>query len=370
MENKEKPEKINGLKTIRIDGKITLLSALSHIGESLGIDSYLSSDIIIGPDGKPVECFLYSGNSFRGILRDMAAKYLLDKLGGVAVPLETFHLLFSGGSIGGAQSLDIDQARLYRKMLPAFSIFGGGVGNQIMEGKLKIGSMYPLVAECQRVLPEKFRDENAPSWKKWTYEKSYTRRDDSKQENLRKYIFEEQEEKIYLPGGQQNRQQALLEDGSPVDEKDPAQARKEQLQQKKKDGPATQMRYTVELMAAGAVFYQRIYLQDMTDLELGAFVSALHEFQKAPFLGGKSGTGHGLCEIEYEWSYPGDKEPRGVFLRVSENVLWLSRPAEEAKQEYDDFLQRIYNEYLEEKAPELKQLLAGEKAAKVAGEKK
>jgi len=363
MQNERKAEKINELRTIRLDGKITLLSPLSHIGESLGTDSYLSEDLIIGPDGQPVECFLYSGNSYRGILRDAAAKYLLDKLGGVAVPLETFHLLFSGGSIGGTQSLDIDQARLYRKMLPAFSIFGGGVGNQIMEGKLKIGSMYPLVAECQRILPEKYRDKNAPSWRKWTYEKSYTRRDDSKQENLRKYIFEEQEEKIYLP---ENQQQALLPDGSPIEEKDPLQARMEQLEQQKKkkkekDGPATQMRYTVELMAAGAVFYQRIYLQDMSDLELGAFVSALHEFQKAPFLGGKSGTGHGLCEIEYEWSYPGDKESRGVFLKVSENTMWLSKPAEEAKQEYDDFLMKLYDGYLEEKAPELKQLLAGEK---------
>ena len=180
--------KINELRTIRLDGKITLLSALSHIGESLGTDSYLSEDIIIGPDGQPVECFLYSGNSFRGILRDMAAKYLLDKLGGVAIPLDTFHLLFSGGSIGGPQAVDIDQARAYRKALPALSIFGGGVGNQIMEGKLKIGAMYPLVKECQRVIPEKYRDEKAPSWKKWTYEKSYTRRDDSKQENMRKYI--------------------------------------------------------------------------------------------------------------------------------------------------------------------------------------
>jgi len=373
----EEVKKMNELKTVRLDGKITLLAPLSHIGESLGIDSYLSSDIIIGPDGQPVECFLYSGNSFRGILRDMAAKYLLDKLGGVAVPLETFHLLFSGGSIGGAQSLDIDQARLYRKMLPAFSIFGGGVGNQIMEGKLKIGSLYPLVAECQRVLPEKYRDENAPSWKKWTYEKSYTRRDDSKQENLRHYIVEALEADGLLAAPKRKEtQQMLLADGSPVDEKDPAQARKEQLQQKKKDGPATQMRYTVELIAAGAVFYQRVYLQDMSDLEMGAFVSALHEFQSRPFLGGKSGTGHGLCEVEYEWSYPGDKEPRGAFLKVAENMLWLSKPAEEAKQEYDDFLRRVYNEYLEDRAPELTALLAGEKAAKAAktagaaGEKK
>ncbi|MEG3070994.1 MAG: hypothetical protein RQM92_09470 [Candidatus Syntrophopropionicum ammoniitolerans] len=225
-------------------------------------------------DGQPVECFLYSGNSFRGILRDMAAKYLLDKLG-VIIPLETFHLLFSGGSIGGKQSLDIDQARLYRKLLPAFSIFGGGVGNQIMEGKLKIGSMYPLVKECQRVIPEKYRDKNAPSWKKWTYEKSYTRRDDSKQENMRKYIAEAQEADTLLLAP---KQQALLDDGKQKQEK-----------KKEKDGPATQMRYTVELLAAGSILYQRIGLQDMTELELGAFVSALHEFQKSPHIGGKSG---------------------------------------------------------------------------------
>ncbi len=337
----------NKLYNLRLDGTITLLAPLSHIGESLGIDSYLSTDIIIGPDGQPVECFLYSGNSFRGILRDCAAKYLLDRLGGVAVPLETFHLLFSGGSIGGEQSLDIDQARMYRKVLPAFSIFGGGVGNQIMEGKLKIGSMYPLVAECQRVLPEKYRNPEAPSWKKWTYEKSYTRRDDSKQENLRQYIAEAENDGLLDAG----KQPELLTDG---------QGQPEKKKKKEKDGPATQMRYTVELLAAGAAMYQRIYLQDMTELELGAFVSALDEFSKAPFLGGKSGTGHGLCEIEYEYFYPGDREPRGKFIKVSENRLWLSRPAQEAKEVYDDFLLQVYNQYIEGRAPELKKLLAGE----------
>ncbi|MEG3070993.1 MAG: hypothetical protein RQM92_09465 [Candidatus Syntrophopropionicum ammoniitolerans] len=48
-------------------------------------------------------------------------------------------------------------------------------------------------------------------------------------------------------------------------------------------------------------------------------------------------------------------------MRVAENTLWLSRPAEEAKQGYDDFLQKLYDGYLEEKTPELKQLLDGGK---------
>lgn len=326
---------------IKLDGKITLLSPLSHIGESLGIDSYLSTDWIVGPDGKPVECFVYSGNSFRGILRDMAAKYLLDKLGGYAVPIETFHLLFSGGSIGGTQSIDIDQARQFRKVLPALSIFGGGVGNQIMEGKLKIGAMYPLVKECQRIVPERYMEgiDDPVSWRKWSFEKSYTRRDDSKQENLRQYIAVDEAEGL-LPG---------LVTGPGGQKK------------KEKDGPATQMRYTVELMCAGAILYQRIHLQDLTQLELGAFVSALHEFSKRPYLGGKSGTGHGSCKIEYEYSYPGDEKPQGIFVKVDDNRLWLSDPASEAKEAYDDFLLKLYDGYLEEKEPELKNLLAGGK---------
>ncbi|MCK9328186.1 MAG: hypothetical protein M0P69_22000, partial [Bacteroidales bacterium] len=121
---------------IRLDGKVTLLSPMSHIGESSGPDSFLSQDIIIGPDGQPVEAFVYSGNAFRGQLRDLAAMYMTDRLGGITYNPDVFYLLFSGGSLGGAQSVDIDQARMYRRNVPMLSVFGGGVGNQILAGKL------------------------------------------------------------------------------------------------------------------------------------------------------------------------------------------------------------------------------------------
>ena len=116
--------------------------------------------MIIGPDGRAVECFVYSGNAFRGILRDMAAIYMTERMNGllengnVQYPLEVFYLLFSGGSLGGKRSVDIDQARAYRRAVPMLSVFGGGVGNQILSGKISIGPMYPLVYECQRILPE------------------------------------------------------------------------------------------------------------------------------------------------------------------------------------------------------------------------
>jgi CRISPR type IV-associated protein Csf2 len=332
---------------IRLDGKITLLSPLSHIGESSGPDSFLSQDIIIGPDGQPVEAFVYSGNAFRGQLRDLAAAYMTEKLGGLTYNPDVFYLLFSGGSLGGAQSVDIDQARMYRRNVPMLSVFGGGVGNQILTGKLKVGAMYPLVAECQRILPEHLRQADAPSWRQWTFEKSFTRMDDAKNENLRKHLTGSENDGL-LPAAQQ---QTLL----------PGEAQAPEDKKKKKEDPPQQMRYTVEMLAAGAVLYQRIDLCDMSDLELGAFVSALVEFSKHPYVGGKSGTGHGLCEVEYTWRPAGAKEASGKFLQIDTDCLWLSKPAEEAKGVYDDFLVRIYEQYLEGHADELKKLLVGAK---------
>ena len=327
---------------IRLDGKITLLSPLSHIGESLSVDSYLSEDTIIGPDGRPVSCFTYSGNSFRGILRDRAAEYMTEKLGGLQYNPDVFYLLFSGGSLGGAQSVDIDQARMYRRNVPMLSVFGGGVGNQILTGKIKVGAMYPLVSECQRVLPAHLRQPDAPSWRQWTFEKSFTRMDDAKNENLRKYIADSENDGLIAAP----KQQALLPGDAPAEEK-----------KKKKDDPPQQMRYTVEMLAAGSILYQRIDLCDLADLELGAFVSALVEFSKHPYIGGKSGTGHGLVEVEYTWRKAGAKEPAGDFLKINTDCLWLSAPAEEAKGKYDDFLVRLYDQYLENRADELTKLL-------------
>lgn len=324
---------------VRLDGKITLLSPLSHIGNSIGPDSYLSESVIIGLDGKPVQCFVYSGNGFRGMLRDLGTEYLLDKIGQPKLPLDTFYMLFSGGAIGGDQSIDIDQGRRYRKLLPLFSIFGGGVGNQILQGKMNIGAMFPLVKECQRVLPARYRQIDAPSWRHWTEERSYTRTDDAKNENMRKYLqIESNPEMPRLSGGCQT-------------EPEPP---------KKKEAPPQQMRYTIEMLAAGSVLYQRIDLIDVTELELGAFVSALHKFSERPYIGGQNRIGAGLVEAEYEYHVNGEVKP---FMNISESKPQMGSLAENAKQVYDEFLKELYDKYLLANQTQLAELLAGGKSA-------
>jgi len=327
----------------RLEGKVTLLSPLSHIGESLGPDSFLAESVVIDERGKPVECFLYSGNAFRGMLRDKGVKYFLNKLGKVKLPLETFYLLFSGGSLGGEQKIDIEQARMYRKMLPIFSIFGGGAGNQIIGGKMKVGQMIPLVKECQRILPERFRDPDAVSWRQWTMEKSFTRKDDAKDEGLREYLYEDIPE---LPDGSK---QYRLE------------GKTEKRKEEKAGDAPQQMRYSVECLAPGAVMYHRIDLQDMTELELGAFVSAFVEFSKQPYIGGKSGVGFGLVELEYDYFKPFDREPLGKFMEIREEGYLLSKPAQAVKEKYDQFLLDLYNNYIESRESEIRNLLGAGK---------
>jgi len=323
-------------KNYKLEGLVFLKSPLSHIGESLGIDSYLAEQVIIDESGKPAKSFVYSGNAFRGMLRDLAVEYLLKKLGNLQIPRESYHLLFSGGTLGGKQSFDISQAREYRKLLPVFSILGGGVGNQIMEGKMNIGQIYPIVKETARIIPEKYHLPEMVSWKHWTMEQSFTRKDDSKDENLRKYLKSAiDESQLKLTG--------------------------ESTKEKKKDDnkdPAQQMRYTVELLAPGSLLYQRIDLKSFTELELGAFVSGLVEFSIHPYLGGKSGVGMGLVNIDYKYTDNPFKPAIDKFMTIGQDQLYLSEPAEAAKEKYDAFLLDIYNNYIDGKETELKELLA------------
>jgi hypothetical protein len=313
------------LNTYRLDGEIKMLAPLSHIGESHGTDSYLAEQSIIGPDGSPEEVFVYSGNAFRGMMRDCGTRYLLDSLGGIQVPPETFHLLFSGGSLGDKTHVDIEQARMYRQALPLFSILGGGTGNQIIGGKLRVGQMYPITRECRRILPEKYQSDDLPSWRQWTIDISLTRKDDSKDESLRSYMHNA----------------PLLLDGP----------------EGKTTEKPQQMRYTVEALAPGSVLYQRTELIAASELELGAWVSCLAKWSQSPYLGGKSNVGFGLCEAKWEYIIPGDFEEWQPFAEIRDGRCILGQEAEEAKERYDYFLLQMYHRYIDGQRDELQKLL-------------
>lgn len=241
----------------------TLKSPLSHIGESGSVTSFLN-DVEIVTDNGLEEIFIYSANAFRGLWRDVGARDLVDKLG-VQLDLDSFHTLFSGGNINGAQSADIDQARNIRDRIPFLSLFGGGVGNQILEGSFKVGFGYPVSKETRELvnnsLPAIHESLLDISCGELTSDIEFSRMDDSKHELGEVYLED------------------VSESGK-----------------KKKGSASTQMRYEVEYLVPGSQLYQEVYL-DCNEVEEGAFYNTLKRFAESPFIGGMSGKGFGKVDF-------------------------------------------------------------------------
>ncbi len=282
------------MHTYIFEGEMTALTSISHIGDTFGINAKLRREKVILPDDTVEEIPIISGNSLRGILRDRGMLHMLRTLGyGVdeekgkvdGLSLDAFYFLFSGGALSkkGARGLDVDEARRWRSLIPLVALFGGAMGNAIMPGKLKCEKAIPICRETAHLLPSRFTDgrELLSIWD-LCQEEAYTRRDDEKNENLRYLIAPEA--------------RALLED----------QQREERARRgtdEDRAGPTgqkQQMRYYVETLSAGTRLFWGVVLDDVTDLEFEAFAVTLAEFGRKPYIGGKSGVGHGKVAIRFD----------------------------------------------------------------------
>lgn len=285
------------MRTYVFEGVMTALTSISHIGATHGIRSKLRREKVVQLDGTVEEVPVISGNSIRGILRDRGMLHMLQALGyGVneetgevcGLPLSAFYFLFSGGSLTkvGSAGLDVDEARRWRDLIPLVALFGGAMGNQIMPGKAKIGKAIPICEETAHLIPKRFviggnGNEIESIWE-YCQEEAYTRRDDEKSEKLRQLIAPEVRHAIEAQAGAEREKRGTSKD---------VRDEKEQKQQ---------MRYYVETIAAGTPLFWEIALDDVTDLEFEAFCVTLAEFARFPYIGGKSGVGHGKVAIRFD----------------------------------------------------------------------
>ena len=315
------------MKHLKLIGEFTTRSPLSHIGETISTGSYLVQEPILQPNGEIEEVFCYSGNAWRGQLRDLSAAYMLTKLQ-ATVPLEAFHLLFSGGRIGGEQKVDISAGRRLRAAIPHVSIFGGGVGNQIMPGKLRVSNAYPLCAEAMPALPETWHARAVRvSYRGMTFEKEFSRKDDAKDDRL----------VVFAPPAAA----PLIGTDAP---------------KKEQEGPAAQMRMRAELLIAGVTLWTEIECLDVTDVELGCLTAALHQFARSPHIGGQSNKGHGLVSLRYQW-LDMDTGQTGDFVKVDGEPAKLGQLAVQAKDAYDQHLKSLYDQMLESGGSDIRALL-------------
>lgn len=282
------------MHTYVFEGVMTALSSISHIGDTHGINAKLRREKVVQADGSVEEVPIISGNSIRGILRDRGMLQMLAMLGyGVdretgeirGLSLPAFYFLFSGGALtkDAGRGIDVDMARKWRDLIPLVALFGGAMGNQIMPGKAKIGKAIPICAETAHLIPERFVNGSALEsiWDQ-VQEEAYTRRDDEKSESLRQLIAPEVRGLLEAEASQRRARAGTGEDVAG------------------ETGQKQQMRYYVETLAAGTRLFWEVALDDVSDLEFEAFCATLAEFSRFPYLGGKSGVGHGKVAISFD----------------------------------------------------------------------
>lgn len=295
-------------RTLRIEGAATLLSSLVHGGEHHGTIASFRREKIIEIDGKAVDVPIVSGNALRGLLRDHAAHIMWDALGRPQLPPPVFHLLWSGGSLAKAGSGHVIGARQLaevRRLIPLVSLFGGSGAGKIIEGKLRVGKLTPICAETAHLLPDTLVDqaEPRPMWELLQVEE-FTRRDDAKRDQLHPAI-----EGMARPElGTGDEQGQLLEVA------DHAPAAEDEL-----DGPAQQMRYGVETLAAGTRLHWWMSLHQVTDPEVALFAAAIDRWTAdGAHLGGRAATGHGRLRLDvHQWSHQTPATTVGEALDVA-----------------------------------------------------
>ena len=239
--------------------------------------------------------------------------------------LPSFYFLFSGGALTkvSGRGLDIDEARRWRELIPLVALFGGAMGNQIMPGKARIGKAIPICLETAHLLPERFVSGKLDSIWELCQEEAYTRRDDEKSEKLRQLIAPQV--------------RALLEDKA-------REKREKAGTEEDVAGPTgqkQQMRYFVETIAAGTELFWEVTLDDVTDLEFEAFAVTLAEFGRFPYIGGKSGVGHGKVALHFD-----------KWMEIEPRLAPTGR-------ELDLPLGNRYMEHLKEHSGEIRELLDG-----------
>lgn len=264
--------------------------------ERLGNVSLFRAQKTICADGRVRRLPVYSGNAVRGMLRDIAAKQLLEALD-VAVPPPVFDFLTSGGSLTAGDSqraIDVDLARQLRGTVPMVGLFGGGAGSQIIEGKLTFLQGTPICRETIYLLPAYCQD--APSAglsiRDLRQLEFGTRRDDKKKEDNRPLLAGE---------------------SSP----------------RRPDDASTSMIYEAETLAPGACIRFGFRGRSLTGREWAALGLALLGFMASPFLGGRAAAGYG--EVTPPVLY---RSTRAVhMLQDTAGIIDLQRPLAEVREE-------------------------------------
>jgi hypothetical protein len=380
---------------IKLHLQITLLQPLSHISESVGNQTNLRTMKVTDLEGNPSEVFCLSGNSLRNrILRRCGIDSFLSQID-VQVSPSMHHTLFCGGAIDGGTGNDLDLDKKIRQLLPCLSVLGTakpkglfGVSDaQMVHGRIAVGDAYlacvesaeyiyrqfppalpvDVIAALEQIVGQKdlqhnqrvnewlgidsnvdrcdlkalldkwmpFLGEKLRYYSDWLTYSQKTRRDSLHDPNFAKHL-------INTPPQPQAIQGSLFDE--------PSEGKKKKPEKEK----SQQMIMGNWLLQAGATLYS-FWSANITRIEEGFVADALLKFAESPYLGGQSGTGCGLCSMQFWFD---TEDGRGEFMTITPHAQKLSDRASESHARYKAYLEE-YRGFLADSKSDVRRLLNG-----------
>lgn len=249
---------------LRIEGVLRAVTPIHHGGNEKTGSVILLNRIKFLVDGEPMDIPFISGNAVRGVWRRLIFKDMLDQIeyeidvskkGGQKL----YHAIFAGGvletvDVSSSATIDVElKKRILSLLIPA-RLFGFSIGNQSIEGRLKVGHLLPICKELNEYIPVKSN--------KTIYE-------------MISSMF---------------------------------QTRKDELKtEREKDEQAVQMLIEYEVFTAGTQFYHKVMLEDPTKIDISCLARVIELWKQKPFIGGKSSIGLGELEIDYKFDGKSDE---------------------------------------------------------------
>ncbi len=234
---------------------IRFTSPVFHGGDEKTGSETLFRRMKVWHNGRLVDVPFISGNAVRGLMRRLVFKDMVDRLGYELRSMKLYHTLFSGGVLETTDAtdtrLDVDLRRRVRSLLPPLSLLGAAIGNQVLEGKLRVMHLLPVCRELS--------DYHAD----WVLE-SYREHAATSCYQFLDWVF---------------------------------QTRRAEEKRRSKEEQAVQMLYRFEVLVPGTHAYTRMVCSDCSPLELSCLAHMLALLEHHGQLGGKPATGYGSFQV-------------------------------------------------------------------------
>lgn len=283
--------------------------------------------------GKPVLVPALSGNSFRGQLRDLIGDHFIEMIQDNDHPVKMsplmYGVIFSGGVLKDKYKNLGEQMDSLMQVVPMLRLMGSAFGNRMMPSKITVSHLVPVAKETEGYLADTLT--------------GFPESEHLLVQRLEKYRSNPpSKEELTFEEGPLTRKK---------DEENPILTRNVELEGDKVE--QQQMIYHVECITGGTMMLQRINSKfPLDEIEIGCFLDGLHNFARAPFVGGRAAAGYGRVEFAYYMTLsPFDEE--------EEKNIWLDLIG--MQNELPNFLQEMvkdYRKYIKEHAPKIRKILA------------